>query len=59
WRISISTKVTSATRHGLGTDEGDIPRGYRGGSGLREISRGAAFPSLTCRQLSKYSFLLT
>ncbi|MFN9408920.1 MAG: transposase, partial [Akkermansiaceae bacterium] len=50
---SISTKVTSATRHGLGTDEGDIPRGYRGGSGLREISRGAAFPSLTVCQLMR------
>jgi hypothetical protein len=31
----------------LGTDEEGIPRGYRGGLGLREISRGVAFPSLT------------
>ncbi len=61
WRISISTKVTSATRHGLGTDEEDIPRDYGGGSRLREISRGAAFPLLTqgrrgpCKSKGRFS----
>jgi len=47
WRISISTKVTSATRHGAGMDEEDIPRDYGWCRSRREISCGAAFPSLT------------
>jgi hypothetical protein len=36
----------------LGTDEEGIPRGYRGGLRLREISRGVAFPSLTTNRAS-------